>query len=97
MVKNADLALNGNSTQPVKGQGGATTTYVHAQNMGSFVVNPASATMNMAPAAAAAPAAASLPKSGDRLPVEQFAILGGALVAAALVMRRRLVKSAPMK
>ena len=95
MVKNADLALNGNSTQPVKGQGGATTTYVHAQNMGSFVVNPASATMNMAPAAA--PAAASLPKSGDRLPVEQFAIVGGALVAAALVMRRRLVKSAPMK
>ncbi len=93
MVKNADLALNGNSTQPVKGQGGATTTFVHAQNMGSFNLNPAS--MNMAPAAA--PAAASLPKTGDRLPVEQFAILGGALVAAALVLRRRLVNGVSSK
>ena len=45
-VKNADLALNGNSTKPVKGEGGATTAYEHAQNMASFTVgatNPAPA------------------------------------------------------
>jgi hypothetical protein len=102
LVKNADLALNGNSTKPTKGEGGAMTTYEHAQNMSGFNVvalgaaSPTAMAMQPAatvqPAATAQPVAAgaptTLPKSGERFPVELFGLLGAAAVIAGLTMRR---------
>jgi hypothetical protein len=84
LVKNADLALTGNSTRPTKGEGGATTTYEHAQNMGGFIVAAGAA----AAGAAHTMPATALPKAGDGSPLGLLALAGVIVMAAGVALRR---------
>ena len=83
MAKFADLAYKGNSTKPVKGEGGAMTTYEHAQNMATFVVSTAAPATAPAAATTTAPAAAptALPKTGSELPLGLL-VFGGLILVA---------------
>jgi len=80
MARLTTLGLNGNSTKPATGEGGALTVWEHAQNMATFIV----ATTTPAPA----PTAAALPASGNRLPVELLVLVAAGLLGLGIGLRR---------